>query len=78
MKQPIGRLRVLEARARAAHGLGDRVDRVRSWLMTSLPELLLHLEEALGFGLVEAVSGMPVILETVSAMTSSSTRPPVS
>jgi hypothetical protein len=39
-------------------------------------QLLLHLQQALGFGLLEAVSGMPVIFETVSAITSSSTTPP--
>jgi hypothetical protein len=63
--------RVLQARAAAAHRLGDGLDRL-VLADDALVELGLHLAAALGLVLLEAVSGMPVILAT-SRRSSSST-----
>jgi hypothetical protein len=77
MKLPIGRVRVLQAGARPADRLGDRLDRL-VLADDRLVQLLLQLAAALGLFLLQRVSGTPVILLTTSAMTSSSTTPSIS
>ena len=53
MNEPIGRLRILESGAGAAHGLGDRVDRL--FLADDpLVQRLFHLEQPLGLFLGDA------------------------
>ena len=77
MNEPIGRRGSLRPER------GRRIARATaltasSWLTTVLCSSSSSCEQALGFLLLERVSGTPVIFETTSAMTSSSTVPIVS
>ena len=68
-KEPIGRIRVFQARARATNRAWRSALMASSWLTTiSVPSSSLHLEQTLRLRPDRCgCSGMPVILATVSA-----------